>query len=525
MPRICLFAIFTMLLLAGVAPATDKDKLRQAVNLPSVSVCFGIGFNSENGALLMGEQPAAPPSPEALLKTLTGKSGDAEVYEQLAESHGSRGQKKEAREASQKAVALYRQRLREQPQSGLAHARLGSALPDEQLPEAEALVRKAVQLAPADPDCWYALGQVLGSKALLVYFGAETRGDLGKLTQVLARRRLSPQELASGAQLTREIIAAADKVVELAPNRVESYQRRCAARLWWQDLMPAMVAMTQHGQGQGFDYLKLLSSPEYLADCRRMVELDPQSYHALGMLALAEVLVQKAGGNISLASGQNSKDKEHAQRALAEYTARLEKLTQSHDAKIAGGAWAVLGSVRFLQGDAKAAENHFRRVVVLQPANQYAWDFLLGLLAMTKSSDLVPMNLERIKQRDDVYTRYLLAKSYAVFADNSHAEEAVRAALKHDAKDYRANLGLAALLLRRSDRSDTLAEAKVHLDRTGESLKTDDVRDRRLEWLLLCAIHQGISGQVDDARRTLRQVLEMDPNNATARDVLAGLDE
>src|SRR5262249_26695085 len=116
MPRTGLFAIFAVLLGAGLAHATDKDKLRQAVRLPGVSALFGIGFNTENGAMLSGEQRVTPP-PEDVLKSLTGKSSDAAIYEQLADSYGSRGQKDKARAAQEKAVALYRQRLREQPAS------------------------------------------------------------------------------------------------------------------------------------------------------------------------------------------------------------------------------------------------------------------------------------------------------------------------------------------------------------------------------------------------------------------------
>src|SRR5262249_27407361 len=153
-----------------------------------------------------------------------------------------------------------------QPASGLAHARLGSALPNEQIPEAEELVRKAVQLSPGEAECWRALGQVLGDKAFHLYFGDQEQYDVGKLIQVMAQRCLTPQQLASGAQLTKEVIAVYEKAVALAPDQPKLYQRRCAARMWWQGLVPAMVQMTQDSKAPGIDIFGILFAPENLAD-------------------------------------------------------------------------------------------------------------------------------------------------------------------------------------------------------------------------------------------------------------------
>jgi hypothetical protein len=112
MSRTYLFAVFSVLLSAGLAHATDKDKLRKAVQLPKVDCMFGIGFNTESGAMLSGERPVPPP-PEEVLKGLTAKNSDAEIYEQLADSYENRGQNEKGRAAREKAVALYRQGLRE----------------------------------------------------------------------------------------------------------------------------------------------------------------------------------------------------------------------------------------------------------------------------------------------------------------------------------------------------------------------------------------------------------------------------
>src|SRR5262249_31498518 len=159
----------------------------------------------------------------------------------------------------------------------------------------------------------------------------------------------------------------------------------------------------------GIDIFGILFAPENLADNRRVAELDPQSYHALGMLALAEVFAERAEGRIKPASDPGDKGK--AGLTLTDCLARLEKLTQSRDPRIAGGSSAILGSICFLREDTKAAEKHFRRTVALEPTNQNAWDFLMGLLAMSKDPDLVPVSLERLKHQDDAYSRYLLAKS------------------------------------------------------------------------------------------------------------------
>jgi hypothetical protein len=129
----------------------------------------------------------------------------------------------------------------------VAHARLGSALPNEKIQEAEELILKAVQLSPEEAKCWHALGQILGEKAFHLYFGDQEQTEVGKLVQVMAQRRLTPQQLASGAQLTKDIFAAYEKAVALAPDQAKLYQRRCAARIWWQGLVPAMVQMTQAG--------------------------------------------------------------------------------------------------------------------------------------------------------------------------------------------------------------------------------------------------------------------------------------
>src|SRR5262249_53667147 len=95
----------------------------------------------------------------------------------------------------------------------------------------------------------------------------------------------------------------------------------------------------------------------------------------------------------------------------------------------------------------------------------------------------------------------------------------LRAGLKHEPEDLYANLGLAALLVKRAD-GPALDEAGRRLSSIGERLKNPGPNHPCADFHTTSAIYRALRGDRAAAQPHRQAALKQDPNNERARAVL-----
>ena len=128
------------------------------------------------------------------------------------------------------------------------------------------------------------------------------------------------------------------------------------------------------------------------------------------------------------------------------------------------------------------------------------------------------------RERDSARSRVLLAKAYEKLGDWSECEQQVRLALKLDADDFTANLGLADLLLKHSQDESSLSDANGWLARAEYLLNKMSARQRTqlhmVDLTLARGIYYALTDEVETARRWVRAVIEQDKDNKFAQEIL-----
>ncbi len=162
--RAALLSLSLLTLLAPSAAAqVDKEALRKAAQLPTVSVTFNFGIDPVRGWVVGFGKPDASADIKAVRAQMKGDASDAERYFRLGTLLS---EKKDWTAALTTAKQLYRQRLAMKPDDGYLLCRLGMTLWElDENKEAEELVRQAVQKAPGDWRSWSALGDLLDGKS------------------------------------------------------------------------------------------------------------------------------------------------------------------------------------------------------------------------------------------------------------------------------------------------------------------------------------------------------------------------
>jgi hypothetical protein len=112
----------------GAAPPVDRQKLRQIVRLPGISLNVGLGFSPAHGFVMpAGDGPNPAAEIAALRKQVTGDARDAERDYRLGELYKEAGEYARAREAFSRSVNLYRRRVKGREADGRLLAQLGAA--------------------------------------------------------------------------------------------------------------------------------------------------------------------------------------------------------------------------------------------------------------------------------------------------------------------------------------------------------------------------------------------------------------
>ena len=94
----------------------------------SLSLSFGVSFDSTQGVAGLGEARDTQLAIVQLRKAMKGDVSDAERYSSLADLYEKVHEKEKAQKAAAKAVELYREQHKKDPDNGRLLAKLGLAL-------------------------------------------------------------------------------------------------------------------------------------------------------------------------------------------------------------------------------------------------------------------------------------------------------------------------------------------------------------------------------------------------------------
>jgi tetratricopeptide (TPR) repeat protein len=519
-----LSAAVCVVLLSGTVAADeiDKDKLRQAVRLPSVSVQFGVWFNSGDGMILNGAEIDVADDIAAVEKSLKGDASDGPRLLNLVELYAKVKDKKKAEAAREKALALYREQVKARPDDGKLLGELGMALYlKDDNDEAEQTLRRALELAPKD---WYprvALGRLLTERALEALVGKVD--NLADLAELIRTRKPSAEIRAKSQEQMDEAMKCFNEAVKLAPEEPETLARRAVSR----QVYIYYRAALDPASGGKFNVFGMIFSDELLADLDKLTRLRPDDYRTLAIAVIAEGLGFMAQCPPEKVRGANSVIAvmpETLRKSIERKLARLDELADGKDRKLAAGAAEVRGIVYILlfQDDAKA-EASLRRAIELNPARDQAWEFLTLLLAMKEQHEkCAEAAVARIKQKDNARNRLMAAKAFAELGQWDKAEEQVRAGLKSEPEDMTCTLALAALCLKRDDRK-RLEEAGKHLDAVEKLMQKSTPDLARNDYAATRGVFHVLDGDADRGRELLREVLKRDRDHKTAKKAMIAL--
>lgn len=516
---------------AGVSQQVDRQELRKILKLPRVQIDYGIEFSATRGFVFSHGPSETQAEVEALRKAMKGTSADAERHSRLGPLYAELGDRDQEKEAFTRAVELYRQRAKSRPRDDRILAQLGQALSETgQNDEAEAVLRRAVERSPREAKAWLALGRFLEGQTLRAFLAEKTDEGLTFgpfLARILSKRPTSVQ-LARAKGLLDEARRSFDTAVAAAPKDPEAYGQRGLFRTWGGLLMRLIPLL----QGSEADLVAALKdgpdrlfaeamSPAALQDFRQVARLRPGDYQAITAAALFEVMSFLSHNGRSVEGpkhGLQAAFPAEIQQSLRGAASRLEKLAQGRGRQAPPAAEA-LGALQYsFMDEPAAAEKSLRRAVALDSTRDRSWDLLAALMLDTERyPDLATLCEERLRHKDSARGRILLAKAYEKLDDWDRVEEQVRASLKLEPEDFRANLALVVVLLKRGDDASLRRQAELRLLKARDSLPQAPTRGQVSDYTLTLGIYLALDGDREGTLRELERVLTIAPDNKEAR--------
>jgi tetratricopeptide (TPR) repeat protein len=158
-----------------------------------------------------------------------------------------------------------------------------------------------------------------------------------------------------------------------------------------------------------------------------------------------------------------------------------------------------------------------RLAATLQPKADDAWDLLDHALCKKGCAEAAEISARRLRANPTARNHYLLAEEQFSKKNFIEAEKELRAGLKLDPGHVYCQMGLAAVLLRKSTHKDNLAEAQTHLKAAADTLRRKEPSEPLLLDLgVLQALCHALSGEYAHSRFGFYYVLEHDAENTVA---------
>jgi tetratricopeptide (TPR) repeat protein len=217
-----------------------------------------------------------------------------------------------------------------------------------------------------------------------------------------------------------------------------------------------------------------------------------------------------------------------AKRFIAEAVEPLEKLAKSDQSGKAAFACRQLAWSFVFLGDIAKAEVQATRAAELDPTCEEGWDLLLYCKRAQDIKDRGRRSYEVCKQKLRLFptprSHLFLAKECADLQQLDEAERELRAALKDHPEDVPCRIGLAATLLLKDERPETVAEARQCLNQLAKSILESDYKEQAAEILFLHAICAALEGQTDLSYRLFKSIPLDHPKKKLVQEALGLFD-
>jgi tetratricopeptide (TPR) repeat protein len=530
-----LFGIAWSLGFAVPAPAAkiqaDKDALRKLVSLPPMS--FTAEVSTARGLLRWRQELAAPEQIARLRKDLRDDPSDAPRLLQLGRLLNDADHTNQAAVAYSNAVAAFRQQVQSRPNDAHLVCGLGEALANTSQPvEAEAMLRRAVAIAPRDPECWTQLGLFLSDSSRPALYPENVPEEIinSSIALLTTKYKPTPGQFERAEKLARGSIECFDHVTTLAPKDPAGFERRACGLSFIAFIRTIKEQITAPDPDRLTPALTLACTPfsaECLPDLRRAAELDSENPSLVAAVAFAEAMggalaqaIKKGGSGSTLDRLWDALTADQAQSVQAKMN-RLAQLAESPSPKQAASALMFLGVLHSLvMGDQAAAEVRLRRAVALDPRNQQAWEALMVTLnEENRYEEMVKVGESLVKAIDSPRSHLCLAKAHEKLSHWDKVLEQAQVAVKESPNDLTAKLAMASAQIRLSDKD--LQQAGVALLK----VRIDDFKEAdtavRTHGVFLCGLFLALDDQPEQARPLFQQVLKLEPNHDEAKKALA----
>ncbi len=522
-------------LLQAATPTDGKERLRRLIHLPTVSVGIGVNFDSTRGFEMMSQQGDAKREIEEINKLLVGNGADAPRHFRLACLYAEAGDRNQGAIALDRALTLYRQQDAGQSDNGKLLAAYGEALNAAgRTAEAERVLRQGIKVAPREWTCRVALGRFLTREAFGSLLGGERKSDglspLPSSVADLLARKPSAGQVEKARKLADDSVEQYNEAVSLAPSEPEAHAGR-ALCLSGRNMVKTAIRIAS---GEESDPARFATAPftaEALPDLQQVARLRPKDHRAIGTAVLFEVFcvevergASQVGSLIGATGWGNMPDT--TRESVPGAVGRLEELGQSGDSFQAAGALAVLGAIQCLViQDQSGAEANLRRAVKLDPSRDAAWELLMGIVATNRRfPELQTLAETRLKAVDTPRNRLILAKALDRLDQTDRCLAEAEAARRRFPNDFGCTLAVAAALLKSEVGKVLLNPIDALITRAEQLLGLAPTREALSDLLLTRGLFYGLSDQPDLARASLNKLLELDRDNADARDALAALE-
>jgi tetratricopeptide (TPR) repeat protein len=513
------------LCLVGVAPSAiaqtvDKAKLRQAIEMPTVSSFLGVRFNSSErdsrGALLDPVKKIAD-----LQKKITGGPDDAQVYFDLRTAYLEHlRDEKKGKEMATKAEAMLRPYTNTKDPK-LAHlvTIYGStveALTENPWKDCEGWARYAVSVGPQDWRTWTYLAHARHQQIPIILVGGDEKqlpkfGRTQEIIGALHLKRLSPENVDAAEKVLNEVLQYHDKAKELAPNDPLRQERRYGFRVTEVVLRNAIATF----RGQKAPYPMVQVERILLDELQATARLQPE--HLLWQSQLVHYMTIAGWRQVQDEKGKTAKKFSPARPedavAMREAMSRIDRLADDSTGEAAIFCHTMAATLCASYQDYVSVEKHARKVLQLDKKNQIAWEQLEhALYNQERYADMLKEVETLTKVLPTARNCYVLAKALAKNQQYDLAMRACLDGLKIDKTEPHCHLGIAALLMRNENDPDALKVARIRLDDARRECKPESGPTLFNEIEYLTAIYQALTGEPSFARLTLDRLRTDNPD-------------
>jgi tetratricopeptide (TPR) repeat protein len=505
-------ALLTPLAVAQGQPS-DKDRLRELVNFPSVFVGTGFEFSDNTGWYLKGQKPsfaaqfAKLPDQQPLralrLAQLLAQF-NATFLSELVYGQAAL-QTAERRTADADNVDLL-----------LIQAQALSALykQDQTAP----LLERALQLAPDNPRVWLTLGHFRVGEAwrAMMEIDPSHFQDQNALRQLVMQGLIPRANADRAAEKLQKAIECADRAVQLAPKNPETWWGRASIRF----TSGTLDTFVHLARGEIVSPVPMVFSREMIDDLKEFARLDPGSGVAMAGAAYFDVVQFNArpgdgprGFGPEVIKAMPPASQEYMTLTIQ----HLETVAAGDDRRAAAEAseaLAWMGMVMLM--DFGVLEKHSRRVVELVPSRGPAWAMLMTAVGCSgRPEEALAVAKQRMPHDDSADAHFHLGLAWQRNERWDEAEKEVRAALERDPQHVMARLALAACLLRNGASDDAFNRAAALLDEL-EKLPADVQTEQSKEsWKALQAVRLALVGEKAQANALFDDLARSHKGNMT----------